>query len=468
MATYGIDKYVYVLANTAVELLGTSPTLRLDDSVIEDPNAELITYLGDLSGDTPLDTSATEDIQFVGWSFSNTYASSPASSTENVSSVVLSSLSFSDLSSSSVTNTYPVFQYYTSPSSTGPVDPGGTFSSSVPLADFYDSVDSTTNQGGENKLVRKALTKLPEPFLSGLKLAEDVEINGLTLNKIEDPTVANGYSEPVIWVVEDIDGWWTLPDSEVPDLPRGWGDGSYDAVGRFATRNITLTGSFLTQSPDDAPLARNALMNAITLIKTGGWLKVQETSGNPRAAYVRLQGTPLIASVNARGRHAFSIGLKAVDPIKYEFVDSDPNGYNYLTLTAAGDGTATGQINNTGNTEVPVIIEFPLGMATPASNALSYVTNTTRSEYFRIITGTDSDTRLEADTYNREVLEVQYDVIGGVIQDEDNPLDVSNGRAKAEVLPDWIYLSPGVNNIGIANFTSGDVVKILYRSGWIG
>ena len=336
------------------------------------------------------------------------------------------------------------------------------------MSEFYDSVDATTDQGRENKLVRKSLTKLPEPFLSGLKLAEDVEINGLTLNKIEDPTVANGYSEPVIWVVEDIDGWWTLPDSEVPDLPRGWGDGSYDAVGRFATRNIILTGSFLTQNPDDAPLARNALMNAVTLIKTGGWLKVQETSGNPRAAYVRLQGTPLIASVNARGRHAFSIGLKAVDPIKYEFVDSDPNGYNYLTLTAAGDGTATGQINNTGNTEVPVIIEFPLGMATPASNALSYVTNTTRSEYFRIITGTDSDTRLEADTYNREVLEVQYDVVAGVIQDEDNPLVISNGRAKAEVLPDWIYLSPGVNNIGIANFTSGDVVRILYRSGWIG
>lgn len=336
------------------------------------------------------------------------------------------------------------------------------------MSTFYDAVEPTVDQARENNLVDTALTKYPEPFLSGLKLAEDIEINGLTLNKIEEPTVANGYSKPVIWVVEDIDGWWTLPDSEFPDLPRGWGDGSYDAVGRWATRNITLTGSFLTQEPEDAPLARNALIAAVDLIKTGGWLKVKETTGNPRAAYVRLQGTPLIASVNARGRHAFSIGFRAVDPIKYEFVDSDPNGYRYEDLTANALGLAQTTIENTGNVAVPIIIEFPLGMATPTANALSNVSNSTRAENFRVISGTASDKRLEVDTYNREVLEVQYDVVGGVIQDADNPLNVANGRAKAEVIPDWIYLSPGNNTVGISNFTSGDTVRILYRSGWIG
>jgi hypothetical protein len=602
MATYGIDKYVYVLANTAVELLGTSPTLRLDDSVIAS-DAELITYLGDLSGDTPLDTSATENIQFVGWSLSNTYSSSPASSTANVSSVVLSSLSFSDLSSSSVTNVYPVFQYYSTPSSAQQVDPGGSFDSGVAKADFYDSVEPTKNQAEENKVVNTALTNYPEPFLSGMKLEGGIQLwnpateTGLTLNTID--------SNNVVWVVTDIAGWWTLPDPELPDLPRGWGDGSYDAIGRYANRILTLNGSFLPQEPSDAAAARNTLMSYLSpMVKTttAGYLIVDEnesydissrviasdaeisnavgdgtnvvyttqesihsfsvgdsitvantspsafdvagqeiiaitsntftvassvtdtyvsggTATHPYAKYttstnhniavgdylaipngadievvavtsntvtidgvvgveaiksnklvhkirkaakVRLSGAPQITSVNARGRHDFSIGLKAVDPIKYEFVDGDPDGYQTATINSSSSWETT--IVNDGNTAVPVIIEISGVSAVTDSDNPPTITNQENGQSIELVGGVASGHKLEVDTYNREALDVTYSA-GAVT-------NTANGRAKLQVLVDWIYLEPGSNRLYVSNYTENSITSsewvIYYRSGWIG
>lgn len=393
------------------------------------------------------------------------------------------------------------------------------------MPDFYDSVEPTTNQERENKLVRTALTKLPEPFLSGLKLDAEIEINGLTLNTID----ANN----VVWVVTDIDGWWNLPDSEIPDLPRGWGDGSYDAVGRWANRTITLTGAFMPQSPEDAPAARNALMDALSpLVKTAGagYLVVTEDGTTKKAAKVRLSGTPLISSVNARGRHDFSIGLRAVDPIKYEFVDGDPDGYQVESLTADVTGTASTTINNVGNVAVPIIIETTAALNVSDSNNPPTITNVTRDETLTIIQSANTASKLEIDTYNREVLEVTYATrtVTGVSTDGEKATytvnanhgltvgdyvsvtgitpsslnvtnaevlektaltfkvastvtdtytsggsvesitAVANARAKIPVIVDYIYLNPGVNTITLQDFDSGEGINIYYRSGWIG
>jgi hypothetical protein len=395
------------------------------------------------------------------------------------------------------------------------------------MTEYYEPpIANTSAQAEENKLVNKALTKLPQPYLSGLKLNADVSINGLRLNTIDQ--------NDVIWVVTDIDGWWTLPESEIPDLPRGWGDGSYDAVGRFANRIITLNGSFLTQDPADAPEARDALITAANLVKTGGWLVVYEDkatnpSANGKAAYVRLSGAPQIASVSARGRHDFSIGLKAVDPIKYEYVDGNYDGYNYTTITASGGGTGQANVINTGNVAVPVIIELSKAFTIPG-NTLPTITNTENDQAITIVAGTGASTRLEIDTYNREVLAVEYNYanISNVVANGTNAvyttatasgaaegtlvsvtgitpsslnivdaeviaisgntftvastataayvsggqsavlINTTNAREKASVLIDWIYLEPGTNTITIANFPSGATCTIYYRSGWIG
>lgn len=317
------------------------------------------------------------------------------------------------------------------------------------MSNFYDPTLNLNpaTQAEENQLVNKALTKFPIPHFSGLKLEADIKLGNLTLNTIDD--------DNVVWVCTDIEGWWNFPDPELPDLIRGWGDGSYDARGRWAARLITLKGVFLTQDPSQVPAARAKLIEAANLVYRGGWLVVNE--GPQKGAFVRLSGRPDIATVTPRGRTEFSIGLRAADPIKYEYVDGVEDGYRIATLSPSTTSTV---INNTGNTTVPILIELSKGFTVANPSNPPTITNTENDQVMRIIAGTVADNQLEIDTYNREVLDVEYDGTDVV--------NVENGRAKLAVLSDWIYLEPGENTITITNFPAGSTCTIYYRSGWIG
>lgn len=274
------------------------------------------------------------------------------------------------------------------------------------------------------------------------KLAEDIrvryvdpidgEVKFLEFNKVY--TSSDTYFpelDGTVWTISDIEGWWNLSDPEVPDIQRGFGDGSFSIYGRNLARNMTLSGSIIIQSNDrttiaaKSKIARQILLNAFNLVKKSTWLIVDErpyitadplaistatiTSGvctanmsstagivagslvsisgmtaanggsmngiyqvtsvstnnsiqfattksgavtglyksatlvsddTKLAAQVWLSGRPEISTVNSRGRIDFSIGLRAPDPIKYEWIDTDPtgfpagelitgNGYNY-------------------------------------------------------------------------------------------------------------------------------------------
>lgn len=208
------------------------------------------------------------------------------------------------------------------------------------------------NQAQENKIVNKALSKVPYPHLTGLRLSSDIRINGLTLNTIDE--------YDVLWVCTDIENWWNMAPSEIPDIPRGLDDGSYDVRGRRPARVLSLIGSLVPQNPEDAPAARERLMEAIDLTYSGGWLYVDESP--TKAAYVRLSGQPMISNVNRRGRIDFSIPLKAADPIKYSWNAADADGYNSATLTSAttvvnsGNALVAGVFTVTGPVTAPAYI----------------------------------------------------------------------------------------------------------------
>jgi hypothetical protein len=215
-------------------------------------------------------------------------------------------------------------------------------------------------QGYENDAVNTALTKQPRPHLTGMVLAGDIRINGLTLNTID----ANN----VVWVCTDIEGWWNASGVEVQDYKRGLDDGSYDVRGRWTARSLTLTGAILTQTPSQVPAARQALLEAFNLVYTGAWLFVDESP--KKAAYVRLAGQPSVTNVSARGRIEFSIPLKAGDPIKYDW-----NGLE------SGDGLTTSSnlstartVTNAGNTEVAASFVVTAPITAPA-----YITSTQNS-----------------------------------------------------------------------------------------
>ena len=186
--------------------------------------------------------------------------------------------------------------------------------------------DSTALTGSkqalENTIVSAALRKMPTPYISGLKLNADININGLVLNTIDENNV--------VWVCTDIKGWWTLPDAEVPDIGRGLDDGSYDVRGRWKARTITLEGSILPPHPDYIAAARAKLISALSsLVYLGGILSVDE--GPVKVAKVFMVGQPTMDVKNARGRIDFSVQLRAGDPVKYEWNYEATDGYYSAT-----------------------------------------------------------------------------------------------------------------------------------------
>ena len=217
------------------------------------------------------------------------------------------------------------------------------------------------NQREENNTVDRGLIPLPQPHLTGMKLQGDIALGEFLFNTIDQ------YG--VVWVVTDIAGWWQHPEPDMPDIPRGFGDGSYDIKGRYQARIVTLTGSFLTPSPSLVEAARDRLIAATNLVYKGAWLKTGIESDNKRSSFVRLSGAPSIQTVTARGRTDFSIGLKAADPIKYAWNDSDPDGYERVEIPATNRTTgATGvqTVTNIGNVDVPANFEISGPITGPA------------------------------------------------------------------------------------------------------
>jgi hypothetical protein len=177
---------------------------------------------------------------------------------------------------------------------------------------------AASKQELENSIVNAALRKMPTPYISGLKLQADININGLILNTIDENNV--------VWVCTDIKNWWTLPESEVPDIGRGLDDGSYNVRGRWKARVITLEGSILPPHPDYIAAARDKLISALSsLVYIGGTLAVDE--GPVKVAKVYMIGQPTMDVKNARGRIDFSVQLRAGDPVKYSWNYQATDGY---------------------------------------------------------------------------------------------------------------------------------------------
>lgn len=301
-------------------------------------------------------------------------------------------------------------------------------------------------QNYENTQVNRGLTPEPYPHITGLKLQQDIILGDFVFNRIDE--------SGIVWVISDIEGWWGMPEPEVPDYPRGNADGSYDVRGRWAARDITLTGSFLVPDSSFVPLARQRLVDAANLVYKGAWLRVNESNYN-KVAWVRLSGRPMIETVNSRGRTDFSIGLRAPDPIKYSWNDSDPDGFDLVSIPILNDGTGSlgeSVIENVGNTPVPATfrVRGPVDSGT-------VIQNITRAELIVIVEDIESGSTLDIDTYDNSV------AIDSVLP---------GGRSYLDPLTDWIKINPGLNLVqffDIANLTGGTAtVDIYYRSGWIG
>jgi hypothetical protein len=239
-------------------------------------------------------------------------------------------------------------------------------------ADFVGGYLDNLTQDEENVYVDSALSPRQATTIGGMELNADITIGDLVLNTVDE--------SGVVWVCTDIQGWWGQADPEIPDIPRGVEDGSYEVIGRYQSRQLTLSGVFLPQNTDQIQRARDQLIAATNLVRQGAWLRTNEdpTSEFPtRASFVRLSGRPQIQTVNARGRTEFSIPLKSADPIKYGWNDADNQGLVYYNL-AATEGGNTGIVTNYGTADVTAVFQVtgPAGAGSTIYNSLTNETIT--------------------------------------------------------------------------------------------
>jgi hypothetical protein len=383
-------------------------------------------------------------------------------------------------------------------------------------------VDEPT-QAQETKKVDKGLSPVPYPKITGLKLDAGISLGSLVLNTIDE--------DGVVWVCTDIEGWWNHPEPDIDDIPRGYGDGSYDVRGRYQARQLTLNGVFLVPDASYVAAARSKLIENTDLVYTGNWLITNENP--PKASYVRLSGRPDINTVNPRGRTEFSIGLRAPDPLKYEWFAGNELGYRSVVIpgqSASPSVSGEGSVVNTGNAYAPVVLEIrgPLsgpgviqnvttneeitiieslrGVLTPAVSNKALTSNvatlTTSSEHNLlagdeiVVTGVDATfngtyvildvpttTTLTYSKTANNVVSVAVSPTGTItfgpdileIDTRDHEValngDAIGKRNLIDVLAEWTLLAPGTNIFNFVdegNANTTSSLTVYYRSAWLG
>jgi hypothetical protein len=258
-------------------------------------------------------------------------------------------------------------------------------------------IDPTT-QAQENTKVNSALRPMPYPHIEGMQLNADIEfIKVMPDDTIKRLVFNTSDGNGTLFICTDITGWWDMPAPEVPDIPRGLDDGSYDVRGRWTAKTLTFKGSIIPKDPSYTAAARQKVMESFDLVYTGGWLMVKESP--VKAMYVRLTGQPTFESATARGRLNFTAQFKAVDPVKYDWYDDINDNYTtwpvsieitrtnskineftsklgYTKKFTVGantvsviptDGTSIANVLNRGNTNVSTVFKITGPMQAPAT-----------------------------------------------------------------------------------------------------
>jgi hypothetical protein len=290
--------------------------------------------------------------------------------------------------------------------------------------------------------------------------------------------VFNAYDRNgVAWIVQDIEGWWDLPEVNIPDDPRPFEqDGSYYTPGRYMPRTMTLTGTLvppagvqqgfpLTPTRDLAAYARQVLAASLDLSRSTAVLAVDEEV--PKQAEVQLASRPSFRNSKINGATDFSVPLKAGDPRKYAQVESfitdipvaraTDQGRTYprvYPLTYQDPGTPIGAqspgiaiASNAGTYATGAIIRVYGPISTPS------IENIEANSLLRFITTVPDGSYLEIDLLNRSVR------LNGDI----------NRRSTVEIRSKWFMLNPGLNSIRLNGDPLGGspYMSIRFRSAWI-
>ena len=280
----------------------------------------------------------------------------------------------------------------------------------------------------------------------------DVRLGDLTFNTIDDDGCA--------WVLSDLDGWWNLPEPDLPDDPRAYQfDGSYETDGRYKARDITLTGVIIPDqaTPGNVAAARRRLLSGVSAVRSSLALEVDESDAS-KTASCRLAGRPQVAVSGLNGVLQFQIPLRAPDPRKFS------------TETGV---VSTGVSKTTGGRTYPRTFPqtYPGGST---SGIASFVNEGDYNSNAQIvITGPVTDPSLEHIEQGKslrfditlalgDTLTLDLDTHSVVLN------DTASRRNAVDLTSQWFTVQPGTNSIRFLGTTSGSpTLTVAYRSAWI-
>jgi Phage tail protein len=304
------------------------------------------------------------------------------------------------------------------------------------------------------------------------------------------------------WMLNEMEGWWTLPPPALPDLPRpGYLDGSFPVDGRYEPRIITIQGTFWPGAGRSVAEGRLRLLRSLDAVRSGALLVVKEPVWT-KQSWVWLSDRPNVESVLG-GKTTFDVQLKAVDPVKYHAgvaglikelipfsgaIDGrtyDP--YNF----ESGLRFEPTQARAYADTEpIPMLRVTNLGTANVYPRIFLFgpmldpvVINFTTNQYMVYQGAINPGEVLVTDCYWRTVVMRPSDT---TVIDDGYPNDSSgtNKRHMLKLSSPWMYMAPGLNEVYYkansvnlpptppdpddalpVNMTQGWVV---FRSGWTG
>jgi hypothetical protein len=297
-------------------------------------------------------------------------------------------------------------------------------------------------------------------------LSEDIQLSDLIFNRLDE--------DGVVWIVTDVEGWWTLPEPDVPDLPKGWDDGSYETRGRYQARVFTLNGIFFPRSRGLVSRARDRLIRAANLCHRGGYFMTHEADYT-RGSKVFLSGAPQIATTAMSGRTEFSIGLKAPDPVKYGFNGGKPPGL-YNVSMASQSVRLPGRVYPREYSEVTGVWTYPEAVFGAADGTISNDGNTFTSPTFTLAGPTNGPVQI-INASTAQTMRVNRQLYAGeqlVVDCFTKQVTLNrapNQRFYLDVDTDWITLQPGGNMFYFLEegaTSNAALLTVTWRPGWIG
>lgn len=298
-------------------------------------------------------------------------------------------------------------------------------------------------------------------------LAGDIRLGDMLFNTIDETGT--------VWTITDIDGWWTIPESEIPSSERSREEnGSYDENGRYLSRSLVLSGVFLPSSIDQLEASRSKLITAVDAVRRTVDLRVDETP--PRRMTVRLSGKTHIDTVRQSGLTEFTVELHAPDPIKYSLDEmyQPDTGLREPISVGAGTQSVGRTYPRDYDTDTDNLREYGL-LGSPNAFRLVNEGNYPSPPFFRI-TGPVTNPRIEH-IETGEKLEFVLTLQDGEYLDVNvkEKTVLLNGavsrRGSMTFNSEWFYLPPGTNSLRYTTLSSpGDlsIVTVTAYSAWLG